>query len=451
MTNTKFSRPLLLATCASAFLLTACGGGGSGGVNNNLATITGSSSGAVTASSTTANGVLTVVDPDVGQSSFALPSTLAGIYGVWTVTITGSTATWRYTLDASKAPSTAASDVLSLKSLDGSATQAVTVTIAASGGNTSALVTTVPDPVYTGAYASEKVAVFNRLNDDRSKCGFGKLAQNSKLDLAAQNHADYHALNKLENTHYETQGLPGYTGYEAGARITHAGYAYSYGSEDIAQTTWGSWYAGSINHSLVETSATATLKRLYASIYHMAGLMNRTTEVGLGISTFSYTGDGSSNAKTLNMNFAVPASNSTGQLLASSVITSFPCEGVTGLHPAFFGENPDPFPNVNRDVNPYGQPIYVTSGPNTTIALTSGTVTLRGGAAVPTTTLTSSNDPQSRLQSNQVFLVPTARLANNSTYDVSLAGTSTGLISTSNPNGTFTKSFTFTTGTVLSQ
>jgi hypothetical protein len=112
---------------------------------------------------------------------------------------------------------------------------------------------------------------------------------------------------------------------------------------------------------------------------------------------------------------------------------------------------PDPFPLVSFDITPYGQPVYVTSGPNTTIALTSGTITLKNGAAVPTTTLTAANDPQHRLLSNQVFLVPTTRLADNSEYVVELSGTSSGLISTNNPNGTFTKSFTFSTGTILSQ
>jgi hypothetical protein len=297
------------------------------------------------------------------------------------------------------------------------------------------------------------VAVFNRLNDDRARCGFGKLAQNSKLDLAAQNHADYIALNKIVNTHYETQGNPGYTGAEPGARITYAGYSFSASFENLAQTVWGSWYGNNntSDFSLVQPSATITLKSLYSTVYHMAGLMNRSTEVGFGISTFSFNDDGSSNGKTLNINTGVPWGNTAGQLIPTNAVASFPCDGVQGLSPVFRGEDPDPFPSVNRDVTPYGQPIYVTSGSNTTITLSSGTVTLRGGATVPTTKLTSSNDPQARLQGNELFLVPTVRLADNAIYDVALSGTSTGLVSPSNPTGTWTKSFTFATGTVLSE
>ncbi|PUE08673.1 hypothetical protein B9Z51_06900 [Limnohabitans sp. T6-5] len=452
MTNTKFSRPLLLATCASALLLTACGGGGSGGVNNNLATITGSSSGAVTASSTTATGVLTVVDPDAGQSTFALPSTLAGSYGLWSVAITGATATWRYTLDASKAPSSAAIDVLSLKSLDGSATQSVTVSIAASGGNGSALVTTVSDAVYNGAYASEKVAVFNRLNEDRSKCGFGKLSQNAKLDLAAQNHANYIALNKIANTHDETQGSSGFTGINPTDRFKYVNYDFSYGNENLAQKAWGSWYSSNPEYSSTDFQSTNILKLLYSTVYHLSGLMEKTTQIGIGISNFQYLNDGTSNAKTLNIDTGVPVNNTTGQLIAPDAILTFPCAGMTELIPAFKGEKPDPFPlSGDRNTSPYGHPIYITSGPNTTVALTSGTITLKNGAAVVTTTLTAANDPQRRLLSNQVFLVPTTRLADNSEYVVALSGTSTGLIGAGNLLGTWTKEFTFRTGTILSQ
>jgi hypothetical protein len=83
--------------------------------------------------------------------------------------------------------------------------------------------------------------------------------------------------------------------------------------------------------------------------------------------------------------------------------------------------------------------------------LISGTITPRGGAALPTRTLTAANDPVGQLESNQVFLVPTTRLLDNTTYDVVLSGTSTGLVSASNPTGAWTRNFSFTTGTPLSQ
>lgn len=447
MQNKIFTRSILTASLMTFMLLTACGGGG--GAVNGQAVISGTATGSITAGVSEVTGTLSVADSDVGQSAFAQPTSLAGTYGTWSFAASGSTATWRYTLTAT--PTSAATETLTVKSQDGSAVQNITVSIAA-GSSTSSpgLITTVAAPTYTGSYASEKLAVFNRLNDDRARCGFGKLAQNSKLDLAAQNHATYLALNKTSG-HSEQQGLSGFTGSDFGARLAAVGYQYGGATENVSGVSWGTWFQGS-DFSTTEVASTTVLKRLYATVYHLSGLMVRDTEVGFGVANAKFIADGSSNGKMLVVNSAFPMGNTTGQLLSTDAVQSFPCDGIQGLSPAFKSdEDPDPFPGVNRDLTPYGQPIYVTSGPTTTITLMSGTVTLRGGAAVPTTTLTSSNDPHARLQANQVFLVPTVRLANNATYDVSMSGTSSGLVSSSNPTGAWTKAFSFTTGTVLSE
>ena len=199
-----------LALASSALLISACGGGGGGdgstsngaaGGGNSVAAISGVAAGAVSLGTSEAAGTLTVTDADAGQATFAQPASMVGTHGTWGLVVNGSTAVWRYTL--TKAPASNASESLVIKSQDGSASLTVSVNILGGAVN-SALVTTVAAPAYVGDYAAEKAAVFNRLNEDRAKCGFGKLSQNSKLDLAAQNHADYIALNKIVNTHYET-------------------------------------------------------------------------------------------------------------------------------------------------------------------------------------------------------------------------------------------------------
>lgn len=447
--NKIFSRSILTASLMTFMLLTACGGGG--GAVNGQAIITGTATGSITAGVSEVTGTLSVADSDVGQSAFAQPTSLAGTYGTWSFAASGSTATWRYTLTAT--PTSAATETLTVKSQDGSAVQNITVSIAAgSSTSSSGLITTVAAPTYAGSYASEKLEVFNRLNDDRARCGFGKVAQNTKLDLAAQNHAAYLATNKTIS-HLENSNLSGYTGNEMGARFSFVGYEYATGTEIINGLTWGTGTVGNSTNNSVHTSelrATNSLKHLYASIYHLAGAMSQDREIGIGIDNKPTNSLGDFNLKPLVINLGTPFGNSR-QSIATTEIAAFPCDGTLGLSPVFGAEDPDPFPAVNRDNAPYGQPIYVTSAPTTTITLVSGTVTLRGGAAVPTTTLTSSNDPQARLQANQVFLVPTVRLANNATYDVSMTGTSSGLVSSTNPTGTWTKAFSFTTGTVLSE
>ena len=433
----------------TAALLAACGGGGGGaGGSNNVATIAGVSNAAVSSAALTASGALTVADADSGQAAFGSVSGLSGLYGTWTWTPTGSTGQWSYALDAQRIPSVPAVEQLTVKSVDGSATQVVTVSIAAGSG----LVTSVAAPVYSGAYASEKTDVFNRLNADRARCGFGKQAQNTLLDQAAQNHADYIALNKLSPTHRQTTGLPGFTGVDQWARLDFVGYNRGPTlSENLAQDVYGPIFTDTNSpnaylFSRTEAPAMVSLRALYSSVYHLMGLLMGNTELGLGVSIYD---KGAQNGgKTLVLN----AGTRTGQQNQSrgvSAVDTFPCNGTTGVSPVFLGENPDPFPNVNRDLTPYGQPVYVVSGPNTTLTLTSGTITLRGGAQVPTTILNAANDPVRALEASQIFLVPTVRLADNATYDVVMTGTSTGLMGPANPTGAWSKSFSFTTGTRL--
>jgi uncharacterized protein YkwD len=348
-------------------------------------------------------------------------------------------------------------DTLTVTSSDGTATQDIKVTIngsstGGSGGGT-ALVTSVPAPVYpsTDPYAAEKVAVFNLLNEDRSRCGFGKVAQNALLDKAAQAHADYISLNKLESNHYETSGLQGFTGYDPAERFKAAGYSYSFGNEIISQQLWGSWMTGPYA-SLDEKSATNNLRILYATVYHLAGAFRSTIESGIGISKSMQNTQGTAYAKTLNINFGIPANQSPdGQKIPNDAIVTFPCNDISGVSPVFGSESPDPFPNTNRDINPYGQPIYLMSSNGTTLTLTNWQITQRGGTSVPVTVLTKENDPHKRLTANQVFVVPTKRLADNSTYDVVLSGTNSGMISSANPTGSFNRIFSFTTGTFTSE
>lgn len=51
-----------------------------------------------------------------------------------------------------------------------------------------ALQTAMPAGNYTDPM---RLAAFNYLNTERLKCGFGALTQNTTLDKAAQNHAEY--------------------------------------------------------------------------------------------------------------------------------------------------------------------------------------------------------------------------------------------------------------------
>ncbi|TGD65743.1 BapA prefix-like domain-containing protein [Tabrizicola sp. WMC-M-20] len=81
----------------------------------------------------TAGGQLVVDDPDDGTTEFEMPASLDGIYG--TFSFDPATGIWGYTLDNTRAATQAlvdgqtATDVLTVESLDGGATQQISVTV----------------------------------------------------------------------------------------------------------------------------------------------------------------------------------------------------------------------------------------------------------------------------------------------------------------------------------
>jgi uncharacterized protein YkwD len=317
-----------------------------------------------------------------------------------------------------------------------------------------ALVSTVAEANYSAdSWSTEKTAVFNVLNDDRARCGFGRLAQNAKLDAAAQAHAIYQATTGTFG-HDETAGVSGYTGNTPIDRIIASGYRALFTDENTSTTAYGTFYTESryVPYSATELGAVNTLRDLYASVYHLAGLMDGYREVGIGISVKNNsTATETAFLKVLNINSGV-ATGDSRQSLASDALATFPCEGISNLNPYFLSEQPDPFPDTFRDTAPYGQPIYLTSASGTSLNLLSGTITKVGTTTqVATRVLTSANDPQKRLAQNQVFLVPTNQLDSNAEYSVELKGTSTSMITASNQSGAFTRSFTFRTGTFTTQ
>lgn len=324
----------------------------------------------------------------------------------------------------------------------------------ASSSSSVSVVTNVPAPYYA---SQEKIDVANRLNDDRARCGFGKLSQNSKLDVAAQGHADYLALNNA-NSHYQTAGNPGFTGVGPGDRLTAAGYSWNLDGEGIGTTYYGAYFSGKPpsggipQYSITPVSATNNLRILYSTVYHLRTVMAGNREVGVGVSTVdnNTNPEGTVSIKRLVINTGTDT-GSYQQAIATDSLVSFPCEGTTGINPYFGTELPDPFPTgPDRTMNPYGQPIYLMSGPGTTLRVNSARLTLQGGSDVPLTTLTKSNDPNQRLTDNEVFIVPTQALAENSTYQFTVAGTNSAKVTTQNPNGEFTLSFKFGTSTFTS-
>jgi hypothetical protein len=94
-------------------------------------------------------------------------------------------------------------------------------------------------------------------NQMRFAIGAPTIAADPRVVQAAQNHADYNAANGISG-HFETAGLPYYTGYSARDRVAAAGLVTSFVSE---VATGGS-------------NALAGVQQLWDAPYHRLGLMH---------------------------------------------------------------------------------------------------------------------------------------------------------------------------------
>ncbi len=83
-------------------------------------------------------------------------------------------------------------------------------------------------PVPTYASGSVELQAFTELNNFRKMVGLGLLAQNSKIDSAAANHANYISQNIDTDLtvfgHYEVATKAGYTGVAPGDRTAFTSY-----------------------------------------------------------------------------------------------------------------------------------------------------------------------------------------------------------------------------------
>lgn len=292
---------------------------------------------------------------------------------------------------------------------------------------TNTLVTSVPKTTYVG----EELAAFELLNKEREHCGFGLLAQNAKLDVAARGHADWLLLNNYTG-HFQVAGTPGFTGVDSTARIIASGYGDGKdfkGSEvelDIMRLKDGQGETG------IWTFAAAP--------YHAMPLfLGNYREVGISVRDVNDIGLSKSNrsAMTIESNYLASVGP---QLFESKKVRTYPCEGTTGVKSSLLGESPNPVPGRNLATNPTGSTIIIAGdlGKTLTIKSVSITNTISGTDVKLLPTITADNDPNKRLSSNEGFILPDAPLSATTAYRVNITGTNDGMA--------FTTSFTFTTG-----
>lgn len=286
---------------------------------------------------------------------------------------------------------------------------------------------------YTFAGDSSSGRAFNDLNTARSQCGFGSLKQNALLDKAARSHADYLNTDASPSLglalHNEIVGKPFFTGVTPEARVSAAGYSRLSASEGILGFMAKKWF--DLNQ--------VGMKDLLAAPYHQVDALRGWKEVGVSVRDAADAGINNQKSAYLVLNYATPF-GSTDQLLSSTDVQTYPCQGVTGTAYELTGEYPSVQPGRDYQKNPVGQGIAVMVRDGQELKITTASVKESAtGAPVPLqTTLTSYSDVNGHIQKNEAVVIPDVALKPNTTYLVEISGTNSGQ--------SFAKTFTFTTG-----
>jgi len=304
----------------------------------------------------------------------------------------------------------------------------------------SAVVTSVPAPVYA---LPDDVTIATQLNAARQGSGSGLLAQSTVLDLSAHNHTNFLVNNQLVGNytyltstfdgvsggHYENPSLSGYSGQLPQARAAAAGYTGTV-SELI---TFGT------------ASGADCIAAFENSVYHLAQMLSPSMDVGIDFNA----GNGGGSACAIEL--GVPTT-SLGQLPASGTIVTFPNSGMTGVAPTFYnqGEDPDPAPDLSVAGHPVLVSLYTTATPTLTgsdIVIQTFSITPANGSAVAVRVLVNSgvtsSGPAITVDNTisapgELLLLPTVPLTPNTLYNVSFAATVKGAAVSQN--------WSFTTG-----
>ncbi|HEX7635582.1 MAG TPA: CAP domain-containing protein [Noviherbaspirillum sp.] len=275
-------------------------------------------------------------------------------------------------------------------------------------------------PQATGNTATDGL---NWFNFRRQQLGLSELVRNTKIDAAAQSHSSYQEINNVI-THDEDPNKQGFTGVTTSDRLKAAGYLLP--SNDYAY--------GEVISSTSDSSGFHAAEDLIAAIYHRFLVFEPMfKEGGAGAATVS------GGLTYFTANFAAIGLN-TGLRRGQVLVYPFPDQ--QRVPASFFSNNesPDPVPNRNE----VGYPISVHANITSTLAVSSFTVTPRGGTALPVQLLTGTPNPDAPNQSVDIHtpasaaaIIPLQPLSAATTYDVQFTGSVDGK--------TVSRSWSFTT------
>lgn len=287
-----------------------------------------------------------------------------------------------------------------------------------------AIVTSVPVATYMAGTGES--AAFTLINSERQRCGFGLMAQNAQLDVAAAAHVKYSVTNNVLG-HVEDPAKTDFYGATVIDRFTKVGYQFSTTGEVGSITVHFTSRVGDGQPTSLVAGASYAVHRLLAAPYHSQELLDGYRDAGIGLNgPFMFVNTGTAPGKALQM---------------SADVRTYPCEGTAGTMANTRGETPSPFAAEGSDVQ-WGQPVIVYGAPDLKVTSASVTGPLGSVAIKALYGNGGSVDPNGYFKNSDVSgkfaIIPSATLATNTTYTVTING-----INKASP---FTRTFSFTTG-----
>jgi len=404
-------------------LLTACGGGGGGGDSTSTTSYSATcadgsiktstvSQAAAAALCPTTTYTATCTDGSIKTSTVS-QAAAAALCPTTTYTATcadGSIKT--STVSQAAAAALCPTTTYTATCTDGS-TKTSTVSQAAADaqcptiGNLS---TTITTPTYS--VGSNELSIYNGLNAVRLAGGFGTLVQDTALDMAASNHAQYINTNYYSFSthdyssaiyvvdpatgnltgHVESASKPGFTGILPGDRSKYAaGSSYLVTSEAIAFSS---------------TDGADCLSALLKTVFHRAPLLGKGWG-NIGIALVS-AGD---SPLVRNVCIISPAVKTASKIAPTGWTGVYPGVNQTGVPVAMAGEAPDPAPDIA--IKGYPVTFYTNAFIST---VNTFTLTAAGASSnVPARILMASSFP-GYISPFEAHLLPTQSLAASTTY-----------------------------------
>ncbi len=203
------------------------------------------------------------------------------------------------------------------------------------------------------AQSTVQTDMVQTLNDHRTAVGAPTIGAEARVSTAAQNHANYSSANGYMG-HYETSGLPYYTGYGPRDRLVATGWSTSFVSE---VATGGS-------------SAVAGVNQLWDAPYHRLGMMHpNSVATGWGYSTLGTRG-------SVVGDFVYDFSQRPVNYVRS------PAAGQSGIPTSWGGgESPSPLPAGVS--GPVGYPIMVVYSAGQGVTMRAAEIVAPDGSRLP--------------------------------------------------------------------